>query len=124
MISKFREALIVIAGIIMLALFSSGLAIYIIKAKSVAKQIEPIATEQSATQTETTTPITEGTKPARIWRGVDYGLPAGVVVGGEYIDGSPSTNYISIQQADGHIILVKNLEWQIHSALEKGDIIE
>lgn len=122
MISKFREALIVIVGIIMLALFSSGLAIYILKAKSVAKQIEPIATEQSAIQTETTT--TEETKPARIWRGVDYGLPAGVVVGGEYIDGSPSTNYISIQQADGHIILVKNLEWQIHSALENGDIIE
>ena len=122
MISKFREALIAIAGIIMLALFSSGLAIYILKAKSAAKQTEPIATEQSATQTETTP--TEETKPARIWRGVEYGLPAGVVVGSEYIDDLPSTNFISIQQADGHIVLVKNLEWHIHSAIEEGDIIE
>lgn len=123
MISKFREPLsIVIVGIVMIALFSSGLATYILKAKSVAKQIEPIATEQSATQTETTQP--EETKPARIWRGVDYGLPAGVVIEGEYLDGSPSSNYISIQQADGHIVIIKNLEWQLHSTIHTGDIIE
>ena len=119
MISKLRESLIVIVGIVMIALFSSGLVLYIKKANNTE-----VKAEQPVKQTETTAPTTEETKPARIWRGTEYGLPAGVVVGGEYIDGSPSTNYISIQQADGHIVVVKNLEWQIHSAIEEGDIIE
>ena len=123
MINKLRESLVVIVGIIMIALFSSGLIFYLKKATDTEVKVEQ-PTEQPVKQTETTTPTTEETKPARIWRGADYGLPAGVVVGGEYIDGSPSTNYISIQQADGHIVVVKNLEWQIHSAIEEGDIIE
>lgn len=119
MISKLRESLsIVIVGIIMIALFSFGLFMVIKK---------PISSEHlfKAEQTEVTKPTTEETKPTRIWRGADYGLPAGVVVDdGEYLEQSPSTNWISIQQADGHIVMVKNLEWQLYSAIKKGDIIE
>lgn len=122
MINKLRESLsIVIVGIVMIALFSSGLVLYIKKANNTEVKVEQ-PTEQPVKQTETTT--TEETKPARIWKGIDYGLPAGVVVGGEYLEGMPSSNWISIQQADGHIVVVKNLEWQIHSAIEEGDIIE
>ena len=117
MISKFRESLsIVIVGIVMIALFSSGLVLYIKKVNNTE-----VKAEQPISQTETTQP--EEPK-SRVWRGSDYGLPAGVVVSGGYLEESPSTNFISIQQADGHIVLVKNLEWQIHSAIEEGDIIE
>lgn len=117
MISKIRESLIVIVGIVMIALFSSGLILYIKKVNNTEVKVE-----QPISQTETTT--TEETKPTRILRGADYGLPAGVVIEGEYLDGSPSSNYISIQQADGHIVIIKNLEWQLHSAIHTGDIIE
>lgn len=115
MISKFRESLsIAIVGIVMIGIFSIGL-FFVIKNEPTPK------TEQTVTQTETTQP--EEPKP-RVWRGSDYGLPAGVVVGGEYLESSPSSNWVSIQQADGHIVIVKNLEWQLYGAIEEGDIIE
>lgn len=120
MISKIKEPLLLIIGIVMIALFSSGLVLYIKKVKGTEVKAEQ-KLEPLVIQTET--PQLKEPKP-RIWRGVDYGLPAGVVVGGEYLENSPSSNYISIQQADGHVVIVKNLEWQIHNALEEGDIIE
>lgn len=119
MISKLRESLLVIVGIVMIAVYTACLVLYIKKANNTE-----VKAEQPVKQTETATATTEETKPTRILRGADYGLPAGVVVGGGYLEESPSTNFISIQQADGHIVLVKNLEWQLYHTIEIGDIIE
>jgi hypothetical protein len=118
MISKFRESLrIVIVGIVMIALFSSGLVLYIKKVNNTEVKVE-----QPISQTETTT--TEESKPTRIWRGSDYGLPAGVIVGGEQDNENPALNWLTIQQPDGHMTIVHNIDGRLWNAVQNGDIIE
>jgi hypothetical protein len=60
----------------------------------------------------------------RVWRGSDYGLPAGVIVDGEADDNDPSINWLCIQQSDGHMVIVKSVDKILWVAIQKGDIIE
>lgn len=116
MIEKIRENIsLFIIGLVFIGLFSIGL-LFIIKNEPTPK------TEQPVTQTETTP--TEESKPTRIWRGSDYGLPAGVIVGGEQDNENPALNWLTIQQPDGHMTMVHNIDGRLWNAVQKGDIIE
>lgn len=114
MIEKIRENMLLILGFVFIGIFSIGL-FFVIKNEPTPK------TEQPVTQTETTQP--EEPK-SRVWRGLDYGLPTGVVVGGEQDDENPALNWLTIQQPDGHMIMVHNIDGRLWNAIEKGDIIE
>lgn len=69
-------------------------------------------------------PVTVEQPKPRIWKGSDYGLPVGVVVGGEMDNENPTLNWLSIQQPDGHMVLVKSIDGPLWVAIQKGDIIE
>jgi hypothetical protein len=60
----------------------------------------------------------------RVWKGSDYGLPVGVLVSGESDENDPSINWLCIQQPDGHMMIVKNVDKVLWTAIQKGDIIE
>lgn len=72
-------------------------------------------------------PVVEEPTPVaqpRVWKGSDYGLPAGVLVSGEADENDPSINWLCIQQPDGHMVIVKNVDKVLWTAIQKGDIIE
>ncbi len=114
MIEKIRENMLLILGFVFIGIFSIGL-FFVIKNEPTPK------TEQPVTQTETTQP--EEPK-SRVWKGADYGLPVGVVVGGEMDNENPALNWLSIQQPDGHMVLVKSIDGPLWVAIQKGDVIE
>jgi hypothetical protein len=58
------------------------------------------------------------------WKSSELNMPAGTVVGSGYLESSPSSNWLSIKTLDGPTTIVKNLDWQTHSAITVGDIIE
>jgi len=62
-------------------------------------------------------------KPNR-WKSFDIGVPVGKVTDSGYLEGLPSSNWLSIETPDGISIVIKNLDWQTHSAIKVGDIIE
>jgi len=117
MIDKIRHFVPqIIFGFLFFVLFLIGL-------RFVNKNNPTPKTEQLVTQTETTTPTTEEPKP-RVWRGSDYGLPAGVIVGGEQDNENPALNWLTIQQPDGHMTMVHNIDGRLWNAVQNGDIIE
>ncbi len=88
-------------------------------------------TNASKKQNENTQPVqTElpkednGEDEPNRWKSYETGIPAGVVVDGGYLEGMPSNNWLSIKTPDGTTTIVKNLDWQTHSAIIVGDIIE
>jgi len=58
------------------------------------------------------------------WKSSELNIPAGTIVGTGYLENSPSSNWLSIKTLDGSTTIVKNLDWQTHSAITVGDIIE
>lgn len=96
---------------------------FINKPKEIKQEIvntpEPKVEKQTPLDIETP----EQSKP-RVWNGAEYKLPIGVVIDGEMDDNDPSINWLSIQQPDGHMVLVTGIDGKLWSAIEIGDIIE
>jgi hypothetical protein len=64
-----------------------------------------------------------GADPNR-FKSSETGLPVGTVIDKGELEGLPSSNYTSVKTVDGTISIIKNLEWQTHTAINIGDIIE
>jgi hypothetical protein len=111
---------------IVLLIVAIGLFIFVYNNKLNSNyEVVPRTSEQPKTEQpkEVVEQSTDEPKP-RIWRGADYGLPAGVIVGGEQDDENPALNWVSIQQPDGHMTIAHNIDGRLWNAIEKGDIIE
>jgi len=68
--------------------------------------------------------VEQHTDEPRRWKSSETGLPWGIVLEGAYIEGLPSSNWLSIKTIDGTTTIVKNIDWQLHDAINNGDIIE
>jgi hypothetical protein len=68
--------------------------------------------------------VEQHTDEPRRWKSSETGLPMGIVLEGAYIEGLPSSNWLSIKTIDGTTTIVKNIDWQLHDAINNGDIIE
>ena len=73
---------------------------------------------------EPSTIVGEEEGKSNAFSALETGLPAGIIVGGEQIDGNPSNNFLSIKTPDGTIKVVKNVDWQIYNAVKYGDEIK
>lgn len=120
MISKIRNSvgIVFVIMVIGIVLYFTGL---IISYKSNLHNQQPTQTNQTINE-DKPNPISED-KPNR-WKSSDIGVPVGKVTDSGYLEGLPSSNWLSIETPDGISIVIKNLDWQTHSAIKVGDIIE
>jgi hypothetical protein len=111
---------------VMIAMLLVSFAVgFVVILKYPSNKPQPTQIEQPK-PVETEKPKTEETinQYARVWKGSEYGLPTGVLVSGEADDNDPSINWLCIQQPDGHMVIVKNVDKILWQAIEKGDVIE
>ena len=114
MISKIRASMGIIISSIIIGI---GLYFITINYRSTSH------TQTYQTNNEDKPNFNNEDKPNR-WKSFDIGVPVGKVTDSGYLEGLPSSNWLSIETPDGISIVIKNLDWQTHSAIKVGDIIE
>lgn len=60
----------------------------------------------------------------QVWSSTETGLPVGVVTGGSRMDETPSENWLSIKDASGQTHILKNVDYKVWDAVQRGDIIK
>ena len=66
----------------------------------------------------------EQPKKYLVWSSKNLNLPKGVVTHGESIGSdNSSNNYLIIKKSNGVRLVIKNVPWQVYSAVERYDTI-
>jgi len=121
MIDKIRISISIIIVIVLVSIIT---LFFVEGSKKTDEKLlespQPKVEQPKSPAVEETTPVVQ----PRVWKGSDYGLPIGVVVSGESDENDPSINWLCIQQPDGHMMIVKNVDKVLWTAIQKGDIVE
>ena len=85
------------------------------KSKKPTKSTPPPPVEASQPQEQ---------REPQVWSSTEIGLPPGVVTGGGQLDETPSENWLSIKDASGQTHIIKNVDYKVWEAVQRGDIIK